>query len=352
MKTSRVLYADLLRIAATFAVILLHMSARHWTTTSVNTFEWQAMNIFEGIVRWCVPVFFMISGMFLLRSEKTITKKEIYTKYIVKLIAALIFWGLLYGTYNLIMGHVLLNEVLTMKRILRIPVNLLFGPPFYHLWFIYAIIGMYALTPLIRLFLSTAEKRDLEYLLLLFFVFGMVVPLLNHYFSIINSAYSINMSIPELSGYAGYFIAGYYFSTFDVTECRKRWLYILSILSLVITVVVTSLSSLSQKQPDGTLYGYLLPNTMVIAFAVFLFFKHCSISDAKGVGIIAFLSRCTFGVYLVHALIIELLDLKGINALSFNTILSIPLLSILVFALSVIVVAGCKRIPYFNKYCI
>lgn len=58
----RIAYFDVLRILATFAVIVLHLSAQHWADTDVHTRAWQAFNLYDSAVRWAVPVFVMISG--------------------------------------------------------------------------------------------------------------------------------------------------------------------------------------------------------------------------------------------------------------------------------------------------
>jgi surface polysaccharide O-acyltransferase-like enzyme len=41
---NRNIYIDLLRIVATFGVIVLHVSASKWYDTSVTSFNWQVMN--------------------------------------------------------------------------------------------------------------------------------------------------------------------------------------------------------------------------------------------------------------------------------------------------------------------
>lgn len=50
-KNERILYLDYLRVLATFAVILLHVSAQNWHETNVNTYQWQILileTVFPG----------------------------------------------------------------------------------------------------------------------------------------------------------------------------------------------------------------------------------------------------------------------------------------------------------------
>ena len=64
--SQRVACYDVLRVAATFAVVALHLSAQHWADTDIYSTAWQAFNLYDSLVRWTVPVFVMISGVFFL----------------------------------------------------------------------------------------------------------------------------------------------------------------------------------------------------------------------------------------------------------------------------------------------
>jgi len=63
-------------------------------------------------------------------------------------------------------------------------------------------------------------------------------------------------------------------------------------------------------------------------------------------------SKNTLGIFLMHALIIQILDKFGINSLTINPILSIPLISILVFIISQIGTMIINKVPVLNKYII
>ena len=87
----RTVYFDYLRVAATFAVMILHISAQNWYTTDVNGIEWKIFNFFNSMVRWAVPVFVMISGSLFLKKDVSI--KKIYTKYILRMVISYITWN-------------------------------------------------------------------------------------------------------------------------------------------------------------------------------------------------------------------------------------------------------------------
>jgi surface polysaccharide O-acyltransferase-like enzyme len=68
--------------------------------------------------------------------------------------------------------------------------------------------------------------------------------------------------------------------------------------------------------------------------------------------IIISISKNTFGVYLIHVLIIKIFGYLGLNPLIMNPIMSIPLISIMVMIVSFGVIKIIEKIPVLNKYVI
>lgn len=60
----RVLYADILRVAATFLVITIHIASRDFGLYKMDSYQWQVLNVFDSFARMSVPLFFMLSGVF------------------------------------------------------------------------------------------------------------------------------------------------------------------------------------------------------------------------------------------------------------------------------------------------
>ena len=125
-QTDRKIYLDFLRVFATFAVMILHISAQNWYSTDVNGFEWQVFNFFDSIVRWGAPVFVMISGSLFLNRETPL--RIIYSKYIRRMITAFIFWSAIY---------VFFQDGPIMSRVKALVQG------HYHMWFILMIVGIY-----------------------------------------------------------------------------------------------------------------------------------------------------------------------------------------------------------------
>ena len=93
---NRIIYLDILRILATFAVIIIHVCSQNWNKVAPSSYEWNVFNFFSGISRWAVPIFVMISGTLFLDNRRNINIKKLYTKNILRIITAFIFWSLFY----------------------------------------------------------------------------------------------------------------------------------------------------------------------------------------------------------------------------------------------------------------
>ena len=61
-------------------------------------------------------------------------------------------------------------------------------------------------------------------------------------------------------------------------------------------------------------------------------------------------AKHSFGIYLVHALVIDLLADRGYHVLTWNPVWSVPVLSAAVFAISLTLAALLRRIPLIGKW--
>jgi surface polysaccharide O-acyltransferase-like enzyme len=95
------IWVDKARIFAVFAVIVLHVSAI--VVVGIKDFydlQWWFGNIYDSMVRWCVPVFVMISGALLLSEAKTESISIFYKKRILRLLTPTLFWSLFFTIWT------------------------------------------------------------------------------------------------------------------------------------------------------------------------------------------------------------------------------------------------------------
>jgi len=347
LKEERVLYADILKIFATFSVILLHIAASKWNLVNVESFEWKVFNFYDSLVRFGVPIFVMLSGMFFLNPNKDITIKKIYKKYILRIITAFLFWSTFYSLYINLKQTTIINEDILMKIFLDIVEGR------YHLWFLFMIVGLYIITPLLRKIVIN-DKSTIEYFLLIWLIFtvlfAFIIKISNF---VILGNFIDKIGVHFVIGYVGYFVSGYYFETYPINKKTRNVIYIFGILGIMSTFILTNIISLKIGEANSTFYGYFSPNVASTSVAVFIFFKY-EVSKIKfkkfGLKIIHKLTSCTFGIYLIHDFFIMVLNENGINTMIFNPIISVPIIVLLVFVLSFIVSYIISKITILNKY--
>ncbi len=350
----RVLWLDLLRVTAIFAMVLLHVCTGNflgldsaWRTADPAGLSWQALNLFDCLTRFCVPVFCMISGVFFLDPEREIPFKKLFSKNIRRVALAFVGASALYA----LLGPVLRGETLSFSTLVSMVKNGILGH--YHLWFLLMLIGFYLVVPLLRKICE--NRKSMEYFLLLAFVFTFLqnAALLVPGVSSLVAVQAGNMSVGLVTGFVGYFVLGSYLYRFPLKPVWQKWVCIGGGAALVLTVVTGGILSLVTGVAEDALYGYLLPNTLLEAMAVFLLFRQWFEKkewSEKTTQVIETLSRYSFGVYLVHDLFNMLLHRLGVTALSFFPLLSVPVLTAAVLAASIGVTALLYRIPLLKKY--
>lgn len=342
MNSKRMLWPDLMRIIAVLSMIILHSVAVSWTVP-VDSVEFHIFNIYDSLVRFCVPVFIMISGMFFLKPGKPQPIKKLLTKNCLRIITAFCFWSFLY-----VIQEALTHPGCGMKHLVK---YFILGR--YHLWFLIMLVGLYLLVPILKKL--TEERKLTEYFLILVLIFNFGINALLQIPALegLVTEWSNYLKLSFVGGYTGYFVLGSYLAENELSKRMKKVIYILGILSVVFTMTATSLVSIKEGS-FHSYYGYLLPNTLFYSMAVFLFAKdHLSrirFSD-KASAAISKIAQLSFCVYLVHDFFITLVCRTGyFTALSFTPVLAVPVLAMLIYVLGLGVAFVLDKIPVLNKY--
>lgn len=349
---NRNLYFDLLRIFATFAVVLVHCCFTSIANRQIDS-HWHILNIFDSISRFAVPVFFMISGALFLDKERTLSVRKLYTKNVLRLCTAFAFWSVLYALLTAYIKH-----KFTIGNLFSYFVN-----GYYHMWFIPAMIGIYILLPLLR---KISENDNLvKYFLLICLVFyyvpELIVTLLEYLpfseASTIETALTDVVSALKLyptRGYAFYFFLGHYLHTKDFTKVQKVVSAILGFAGTIGIIALTACVSLKEGKLDENFYNYTALLVFLQAQGVFVLFKNAEnikISD-KASEVIQSLSKYTFGCYLMHVIPITIYEKHILTDAVYPPLvyISIPVLAIAVFVISMAVSALLNHIPFVKKY--
>ena len=167
----RVIYFDILRIVASFFVVFVHLAAQHWADVDVSSRAWFAFNLYCTTGKWSVPIFVMISGALFLGRDVSIS--AILKKNVARIATVFLFWSGCYALVYLVFRHAPLAVVLSQ-----------FITGHYHLWFLYMIVGLYLLIPLLRPIVQNETLT--RYFLLLAFIFTFLLPQLALFLSFVS----------------------------------------------------------------------------------------------------------------------------------------------------------------------
>lgn len=340
---------DILRILACFMVVTIHVAANKWFSVPVDSSDWAAMNLYDSAARSSVPLFFMISGMLFLNREKVDPISKLLKNNVLKLVIVYIVWAIFYAV-DTVGVHALLSSTKAWGKLGPLIIT---GAQ--HLWFLPTMIGLYLLIPILFAFKEYQNGKYVRYALVLFFIFTILFTTVTRLFPEATTVAEILNKVKyELIGFSGYFILGYYLSKKDYSKIRKSVLILLYIMIVGIATFIVRATSINAGEPLQSLYGYMTLPVFFEAILLFVFFQKSEFKlSAKMSKFIALISKCTLGVYLLHPFMIEhLKQWTGMSTLSFNPWLSVPIISIAVFVLTLVAILILTKVPVVNKWLI
>ena len=347
VKNKRIYYLDLLRVLACLSVIVIH-TCTSFIENDIGSFNFWCAIIPESLGRICVPIFVMISGALFLDKNYDFNKQKLI-KHIKKLVLVFIFWAIVYWLiFEIGFRIIIKKETIDIVGLIG---SLISG--YYHLWFIYLIIGLYLITPLLRLWVKEENKKYIEYFLILALIFNFIIPQIisvganfNNIFFYLRDILNEKLYLDYVCGYTAYYILGWYLNNYSLK--RKNYLYVGGIIGLLVSIFGTYLLSIILKTPRQ-LYGYLSLNVLLQSTALFVFVKSKSIDKDKENIIIHNVAKHGLGIYVTHLLALKVMY-KVFLKIGFESALAIiPLVTISTIIISFVISYIFSKIPVLKK---
>jgi surface polysaccharide O-acyltransferase-like enzyme len=335
-ETTSLFWIDALRVAAAVAVVSLHVAAEPVVfVRDRSSLAWWTGNLIDSAARWCVPIFVMLSGALLLprRGEPT---RDFFTRRVRRLAIPLVAWSAAYICFRAwrrggMPGWEWIGD------------RLLYGRPEYHMWYVFMTLGLYLLTPPLRVFVARTGRRGLVgatlALLLVacihdaLFCFGFAPPLRTVF----------DMWLP----YLGYYLAGH--------AARRHAPRISSgalaaAIAACIALIALGTRPLMDRYgilPAGLyLYEYLSPPVVAMSLAVFLLGSRIRAPAPNGLVArwVRDASGATLGIYLIHVMVIRLLRDQGLAAVPLGAA-GVPIVAGVALVISYAAVSALRRLP-------
>ncbi|RZT21546.1 acyltransferase [Fictibacillus sp. BK138] len=328
-------YANALRALAIMAVVMIHVVGNLMIIDISKT--WWLANIIDSSARWSVPVFVMVSGALLLGKNESLS--TFFKKRASKIIIPFIFWTVFYELFKM-------RTQLDMFSVEAAIKNIYSGKAYYHLWFLYMIVGIYFVTPIFRPIAQ--NSRILVYFVVVWFL--LTLENVIYYFTSIHIGFKMGM----FWGFTGYFLLGYLLAKHELSKRVTALIYMGGIIGLLVTIYGTYHMTEAKGKLDIFWFDYLAPNTLLVSMAIFVLFKHMFKANIRFVNSFA---AASFGIYLVHPFFLTLYksgpfqELFGfaLHAKTFHVLFGIPATFITVTLSSYVAVLILQKIPIVKK---
>jgi len=339
---NKTFWFDNLRVIATIGVIFIHVSSEYVPTAgTISAYTFWIGNLFDSASRVSVPIFVMLSGALLLPKDYGIG--VFLKKRLVRLVVPFLFWSLIY-IGNTIYGEFDAGHKMSLYEIARtVFVNLRDGSSI-HLWYVYMIIGVYLFIPIIGKWVRNSTEKEMRYFLI---IWVCTLFLDQPYLSKIKP----DIDLSYFTGFLGFLILGHYLTINSFGNAPKTNLIatIMLFVGYVSTVLGTFFVHKATNEYVSTFYEPLSPNIMLFAAGLFLLNKNKDITQPVFIKIRDFISRYSYGIFLIHVLILFKLYDFGLGWNFINPVLGIPITVFCTLIVSSVIIFIVNKIP-FGKY--
>lgn len=335
----RDLRLDLLRIVAIIAVIWLHVSGEVVVRESgPGDADWWVGNVADAFSRWCVPLFVMASGALLLPRRPDIDPWAFYRRRAARIVVPTLFWTAIY------LGVRAIGEDASARSLV---ISVVRGTPYYHLWFLYMIVGLYVAAPLISRFLEGCPRRIVLAATCFVFLVSSVESLMAG-LADEEQAYTFLGLWPS---YLGYFLAGYYLWRWPLR--RVPWALALATVLACgggIALLTGALYHALGARAWQIAYANLQPLVVLMSLTIFTAAlaapMRFSPAAARVVGAV---TPLVLGVYVMHPLWLLALKDGGIDGFLVDPAVGIPVTTLLAFVLSLVSAQAVAVIPVLRR---
>lgn len=350
---SRIYYFDIMKAFAILAVVITHVAGSSWyaivdmenvAANGFDKFGFIASTIWLGLAKCGVPIFLMTSGALLL--QKSYSIKQIY-KRIGLLAVSLVIMLMVYEMTMLLCdaGSSQLSVINVFRNTMT---DLLLGTGPTYSWYLYTLIGIYIILPILKVYVDAVNETIYRYTLLIIWIVSSVIP-----FVMLIIPADISMSVQMLlmgtntfSGFVGYFLLGYYLEKYDL-RVPERFLAILGVLGIGIVICLVVIN-------PGIMEDYMryyMPGVVIYGVAMYVLIRRLAqrLQDTKARGILSDMGTKTLGIYMLHMPVVMILGYMGVAAEYYCEAISIPVIALIVLLFTYGIVSLLRLIPVINR---
>lgn len=334
---------NLLKSISILAVILYHVCCVFY---QFGLPGWRSAVLLSSVTRFCVPVFFMITGALILRSNDG--PVAFLRKKVGRVIIPILFWSAFYYFYILL----IYNHDFSLNDMLK---AIFIMPSSYHLWFVYAILGFYLTAPVLISVRKESVNAVCSYYLVVWSIMCLILPFSRLFTDFIPE----NFGTPFLSyesyqflNYSGYFVAGHLIFSNRERIKINAWVYVsvfFTCSALLFLMVLSDSYKNSSIIQDK--WEFKTPIVFIMSCVLFMAFTKLErIKNIKASNLTRKVSGMVFGVYLLHVSLIMIFQAYFSNELNtlrykINGIILIPSMTAIIVVFSFLIVYILMKSP-------
>ena len=344
MSTGKLPWADNIRFFATIGVIILHASsAGLYLFGTIPQLRWIILDVVDSAMRCCVPLFVMLSGALILRQDKELIpylKNRFW-----RIIVPFLFWALVYCVVYVLSIWTKIDGEKAVSTFTEMLIDIffykgLFRMQAFHFWYVYMIIGLFLTVPILRKWIKNATKNEIGYFLLLWTI---SIILLSPFIA----TFKPNFDLTFFSGYLGYFVLGYYLSEkkFNSKLLNNKMLAFVFLVLVLLTAYGTYYLTSTQGTLNEEFFKYLSPNIVLLSITAFLWLKKFQIKNIRILKWMQTVNKYSFGIYLVHIIVLRILKNLSIDWTFIHPLVGIPLTASICFVSSFAIIFILNKMP-------
>ena len=302
----RITFLDYMRVMACFMVIMVHSCEFFFIDgagigiRSLNDGFW--VSVIDSAFRCSVPLFVMISA-YLLVPVKGDTIR-FFKRRFARVVVPFIIWSVLYATLPVLWGEMSGQDA--ASALLRLTYN--FNDASGHMWFVYMIIGIYLVMPVISPWLERVGRRG-ELCFIALWLLSTFFPYIRNFCGdIYGECYWNEYNILwYFSGFIGYVVLVHYIRHYLQWSASRQLL--VGILCYGIGYFITGYIWYSRIGTAMTLqelelsWRFCTPNVVMMSFGAFVIIRTLCLNlrDYKPVKAV---SELSYGIYLMHIFVL------------------------------------------------
>ena len=324
---------DIIRSVAAITVVVFHVldsSANNDPFVSEHTFL--VVTAITETMKWHVPVFFMITGYLWLDDGKECTYRKMLSN-IRRFICVLFTIGFVYA----VMERFFTERSISVSLLASSVMDVLSGNLWDHMWYVYSIIGVYLLLPVIKPFFLHSTVKTIGAFISILFVFSLLSPTLQQ-----TIGYEIPVKFPTSS--AVFYVCTGGLIAKKKSNSRKS----LSCCSILFCCSVAGVFMIKRFFFNFT--DWLSLFSCISAICLFITLSSIFSLTTESLYLRTF-SDCTFGIYLFHPFFINLM-IKALHIYPMRKyqLIAVPVACVSIIALSFMLTYILRRISWIKEY--